>query len=77
MCEQTTLNRIIKAAQNLSEDEAMEALHFMEYLTTKRKRGEDETTYLLKEPANAKDLLEAIQDLREGRYQARELLPDD
>lgn len=35
-----------------------------------------ETAYLLKSPANAQDLLEAVEDLRAGRYQRRELLDD-
>lgn len=41
-------------------------------------RGEDETTYLLKEPANARRLLESVANWRAGRHiEQRELLPDD
>ncbi len=73
-----TAELIYQEAKSLPEAEAREVLDFMEFLKTKRQRGEDETAYLLREPANARDLLEAVQELREGRgYQARELLPDD
>ncbi len=40
--------------------------------------GEDETAYLLKEPANARRLLESLANLRAGRHvEQHELLPDD
>lgn len=76
MCELATLNRITEVIRDLSEDSAREVLDFAEFLKTRR--GEDETAYLLREPANARDLLEAVKEVRERRgYSARELLPDD
>lgn len=73
-----TAELIYQEAKNLPEAEAREVLDFLEFLKAKRQRSEDETAYLLREPANARDLLEAVRELREGRgYQARELLPDD
>lgn len=73
-----TAEIIYREAQTLPEHEAREVLDFLEFLKAKRQRGEDETAYLLREPANARDLLEGIRELREGRgYQPRELLADD
>ncbi len=38
----------------------------------------DETAYLLQEPANARCLMESIENLRAGcNIEQRELLPDD
>jgi len=39
--------------------------------------GEDETAYLLRSPENARILRERLQDVRQGRTQERELLPDE
>jgi len=73
-----TAELIYQEAKDLPEAEAREVLDFVEFLKAKQRRGEDETTYLLREPANAKDLLEAVKELQEKRgYQSRELLPDD
>lgn len=78
MCEETTLKRIIQKVRDFPEEDATEVLDFVEFLEIKRRRGQDETAYLMREPANARDLLEAVRELREGRgYQVRELLPDD
>jgi hypothetical protein len=52
-------------------------LDFMGFLETKR-RGESETAYLLQEPANARRLLAAAENIRAGRcIEERALLPDD
>jgi hypothetical protein len=73
-----TAELIYQEAKNLPEADAREVLDFLEFIKAKRQRGEDETAYLLREPANARDLLEAVRELREGRgYHARDLLPDD
>ena len=73
-----TAELIYQEAKTLPEAEAREVLDFVEFLKAKRQRGEDETAYLLREPANARDLLEAVKELRERRgYSVRELLPDD
>ena len=50
-----------------------------EYETlTSIQRSEEETAYLLKEPANARRLLESVENLRLGRnIEQYELLPDD
>lgn len=72
-----TAELIYQEAKDLSEADAREVLDFIEFLKAKRKRSEDETAYLLREPANARDLLAAVQELREGRgLQQRELLSD-
>jgi hypothetical protein len=74
----STANLIYEEVKNLPEDLAMEALDFVQFLKTKYQNSEDETTYLLREPANARDLLEAVEELKERKgYQPRELLPDD
>jgi PHD/YefM family antitoxin component YafN of YafNO toxin-antitoxin module len=45
---------------------------------TQARQGEDETAYLLGNPANARRLLESVANLRAGRHiERRELLPDD
>ena len=45
---------------------------------TSIQRSEEETAYLLKEPANARRLLESMENLRLGRnIEQHELLPDD
>jgi len=45
---------------------------------TSIQRSEEETAYLLKEPANARRLLESLANLRLGRnIEQHELLPDD
>ncbi|MEI7868058.1 MAG: hypothetical protein WCI11_09195 [Candidatus Methylumidiphilus sp.] len=45
---------------------------------TSIQRSEEETAYLLKEPANARRLLESVANLRLGRnIEQHELLPDD
>ncbi len=68
---------IYQKAKALPEVEAREILDFMEFLETKR-RGESETAYLLQEPANARRLLAAADNIRAGRsIEERELLPDD
>ena len=73
-----TAELIYQEAKNLPEAEAREVLDFVEFLKAKRRRSEDETAYLLREPANARDLLEAVKELEEKRgYQVRELMPDD
>ena len=69
---------IYQEACDLPEPEAREVLDFMTRLKANHQRGEDETAYLLREPANARDLLEAVRELRERvSFQPRELLPDD
>ena len=76
MCEQSTLSRINEVMRDLSEECAREVLDFAEFLKTRR--GEDETAYLLREPANARRLLKAAENIRTGVHiTARELLPDD
>jgi len=73
-----TADLIYQEAKDLPEAEAREVLDFVEFLKAKQRRGEDETAYLLREPANARDLLEAVKELKEGKgHQAKELLPDD
>ncbi len=72
-----TAELIYQKAKALPEVEAREILDFMEFLETKR-RGESETAYLLQEPANARRLLAAADNIRAGRsIEERELLPDD
>ena len=74
----TTADLIYQEAKDLPEPEAQEVLDFVAFLKAKRGRGEDETAYLLKEPANARRLLEAVANIRSGRHiKERELLPDD
>ncbi|KOR28724.1 hypothetical protein TI05_16365 [Achromatium sp. WMS3] len=69
---------IYQEAKDMPEFEAQKVLDFMKFLKSKHMSLEDETAYLMREPANARDLLEAISELRDGRgYQSRELLPDD
>jgi hypothetical protein len=63
----STAELIYQEAKDLPEADAREVLDFVEFLKAKRRRGEDETAYLLKEPANARDLLEAVRELRERR----------
>ena len=71
-----TAELIYQKAKRLPEVETREILDFMEFLETKR-RGESETTYLLQEPANARRLLAAADNIRAGRsIEERELLPD-
>ncbi|BCX88496.1 hypothetical protein MIN45_P0865 [Methylomarinovum tepidoasis] len=78
MCRQETAERIREMAQELPEEDAIEVLKFIEYLRFRRLAGEDETTYLLREPANRRRLLEAVENIRKGRdIEAKELLPDD
>lgn len=73
-----TAELIYQEAQDLPEPEAQKVLDFVAFLKTKHQRGGDETAYLLREPANARDLLEAMRELRERRqFQLKELLPDD
>ncbi len=73
-----TAEIIYREAQALPETEAREVLDFLEFLKAKRTRGEDETAYLLREPANARRLLKAAENIRAGtNITARELLPDD
>jgi len=74
----TTAELIYREAKTLPEPEAQEVLDFVEFLKGKLQRGEEETAYLLKEPANARDLLEAVRELHDQRrYSPRELLVDD
>jgi hypothetical protein len=73
-----TADVIYQKTKDLPEAEAREVLNFVEFLEAKLRRGEDETAYLLKEPANARRLLKAAANIREGRnIETRELLPDD
>ncbi len=73
-----TAELIYQEARDLPEAEAREVLDFVEFLKAKQRRGENETAYLLREPANARDLLEAVKEIEEKRgYQLRELLSDD
>lgn len=73
----STAELIYQKAKALPEAAALEVLDFIEFIDAKQQRGEDETAYLLREPANARDLLEAVQELHEQRgFQPRELLPD-
>nr|VFK16644.1 MAG: hypothetical protein BECKLPF1236B_GA0070989_10997 [Candidatus Kentron sp. LPFa]VFK63998.1 MAG: hypothetical protein BECKUNK1418G_GA0071005_104021 [Candidatus Kentron sp. UNK]VFK70997.1 MAG: hypothetical protein BECKUNK1418H_GA0071006_104622 [Candidatus Kentron sp. UNK] len=73
-----TVELIYREAKGMPEFEAREVLDFIASLKGKRPSLEDETAYLMREPANARDLLQAVRELREGRgYQLRELLPDD
>jgi hypothetical protein len=73
-----TADLIYLEAKELPEAQAREVLDFVEFLKAKQRHGEDETAYLLREPANARDLLEAVKELQEKQtYQAKELLPDD
>ncbi len=72
-----TADLIYQEVKELPETEAREVLDFVEFLKVKR-RQEDETAYLLKEPANARRLLESAANIRVGRnIESRELLPDD
>lgn len=74
----TTAELIYQEIRDLPEPEAREVLDFVGFLKMKLQRGEDETAYLMKEPANARDLLEAVQELRDKRgFSPRELLADD
>jgi hypothetical protein len=73
-----TAELIYRQAKNLPEAAAREVLDFIEFLHAKERRSEDETAYLMREPANARDLLEAAAELRDHKaYPAHELLPDD
>ena len=73
-----TAELIYQEAKSLPEAQAREVLDFVEFLKIKLRREEDETAYLMREPANARDLLEAVQELRERRgYTPRELLDDN
>lgn len=73
-----TAELIYQEAKSLPEAQAREVLDFVEFLKIKLQREEDETAYLMREPANARDLLEAVQELRERRgYTPRELLDDN
>jgi hypothetical protein len=73
-----TAEIIYQKARALPEDDAREVLDFLEFLEAKRQRGEDETAYLLREPANARRLLKAAENIRAGTNTTqRELLPDD
>ncbi len=73
-----TAHLIYEEAKDLPEALTKEVLDFVQFLKAKHQHGEEETAYLLKEPANARDLLEAVEELRERKgYQVRELLPDD
>jgi len=73
-----TAELIYQEAKSLPEAQAREVLDFVEFLKIKLQRGEDETAYLMREPANARDLLDAVQELRERRgYTPRELLDDN
>ncbi len=72
-----TAELIYQKAKALPEAEAREILDFVEFLEAKR-RGEKETSYLLQEPANARRLLAAAENIRAARcIEERELLPDD
>ena len=74
----TTAELIYQEIRDLPEPEAREVLDFVGFLKMKLQRGEDETAYLMKEPANARDLLKAVQELRDKRgFSPRELLADD
>lgn len=76
MCTQATLSRLCEIVHAMPEESAVEVLDFAEFLQTRR--GQNETAYLLSEPANARHLLEAVANIRAGRHiQERELLPDD
>ncbi len=78
MCSEETTERIIEVVRELPEEEAREVLKFIEFLCFRRLAGEDETAYLLKEPANRRRLLEAVENIRKGQHvEAKELLPDD
>lgn len=73
-----TAELIYEQAKDLPEAEAREILDFVEFLKAKHRRGEDETAYLLREPANARDLLDAVRELHAGQeFQPRTLLSDD
>ncbi len=67
MCSRETAERIRELAKELPEEDAREVLNFIEFLRFKRLAGEDETTYLLKEPANRRWLLEAVENIRKGQ----------
>jgi hypothetical protein len=72
-----TAELIYQKAKTLPEVEAREILDFIEFLKTKR-RSESETAYLLQEPANARRLLAAADNIWAGRcIEEQELLPDD
>jgi hypothetical protein len=72
-----TAELVYQKARTLPEVEAREILDFMEFLKAKR-RGESETAYLLQEPANARRLLAAVENIRSGQcIEERALLPDD
>jgi hypothetical protein len=76
MCEQTTIDRLCEIMRDMPEESVAEVLDFAEFL--KARHGQDETAYLLREPANARRLLDAAANIRAGRnIQERELLPDD
>ncbi|HHJ39139.1 MAG: hypothetical protein AXA67_11420 [Methylothermaceae bacteria B42] len=78
MCSEETTEKIIEVVRELPEEEAREVLKFIEFLRFRRLAGEDETAYLLKEPANRRRLLEAVENIRKGQHvEAKELLPDD
>jgi hypothetical protein len=73
-----TAELIYRKVKALPEFEALEVLEFVEALTRNPQGGEDETAYLLRAPANARDLLQAAKEIREGKgFQPRALLPDD
>lgn len=73
-----TAELIYQEAKALPESDAQEVLDFVEFLKAKRQRGEDETAYLLREPANARRLLKSVENIRAGKgITVRELLPDD
>lgn len=59
-----TAELIYSKAKVLPEAEAQEVLDFVEFLQSKR-RGEEETAYLLRSPANARRLLASVENIRE------------
>lgn len=72
-----TAELIYQKAKALPDIEAREVLDFMEFLEAKR-RSEKETAYLLQEPANARRLLAALNNIQAGQFiEERELLSDD
>lgn len=72
-----TAELVYSKTKAMPDREAQEILDFVEFLESKR-RSENETAYLLREPANARRLLAAAANIRAGRcIEERELLPDD
>lgn len=61
-----TAELVYSKTKAMPDSDAREILDFVEFLEAKR-RSENETAYLLREPANARRLLTAVENLRDSQ----------